>query len=85
MTDQPAFATDLFAVFAAGIVAKIVVTRLADDVTVPAVVVLGADEPEVVVQLGVVALDPGGTRVQGARPRHPVQQGVVTTYNTEKN
>ena len=80
LSDLPAGPADPLAVPAAGVVAEVVVPRLADDVAVPAVVVVGADQPVVVLQGGVRPRDPGPPAVQRPGLRDPVQQSVVSTW-----
>ena len=54
----PALEADLLAPGPAGVVAEVVVARLADDVAVPAVVALAAHQPVLVLQLPVVPVHP---------------------------
>ena len=54
----PAVEADLLSAGTAGVVAEVVVPWLAVQVAVAAIVLVGADKPEVVLQLGVVAVDP---------------------------
>lgn len=60
-----------------GVVSKVVVPRLAVEVAVVAVVLVGADKPEVVLQLEVVAVDPVAAADQAIRLDDPVQEGGV--------
>ena len=70
----PAGEADLLALGPAGVVAEVVVSRLADDVTVAAVIALAADQPVLVLQLLVVTVHPGVARVQALAPGDPVQE-----------
>ena len=81
VSNLPAGSTHSLSVATAGVVAKLVVARLADHVAVAAVVVVGADQPVVVVEGRVRARDPAGAAVQAPRLGDPVEQGVVATCN----
>ena len=75
----PALKADLLALGAAGVVTEVVVSGLADDVTVAAVVAAAAHQPVLVLQLPVVAVNPVVPRVQALTLGDPVKQlsGVI--------
>ena len=54
----PSLKTDLLPLGAAGVVTKVVMPRLADDVTVPAVVRVSTHQPVVIFQLPIVSIHP---------------------------
>ena len=79
----PSVKTDLLSVGTTRVVAKVVVTWLADDVTVLAVVRVSADQPVVVLQLGVVPVHPVRPRVQTFGFGDPMEQlRLIGTCNT---
>ena len=79
----PSVQADLLPVVAARVVAKVVVTRLADDVAVLAVVGVSAHQTVVVLQLGVVPVHPVRPGVQALGPGDPVEQlRLIGTCNT---
>ena len=53
---------------------KVVMSRLADDVAVRAVVALAAHQPVLILQLPVVAVDPVVARVQALALGDPVKE-----------
>ena len=75
----PSLKTDLLPLGAAGVVTKVIVSRLADDVAVAAVVALAAHQPVLVLELPVVAVDPVVAGVQALAVQAPVEQlgGVI--------
>ena len=54
----PALQADLLSIGATGVVTKVVMTRLADDITVPAIVRVATHQPVVVLQLAIVSIHP---------------------------
>ena len=79
----PSVKADLLPVGATRVMAEVVVTRLADDVAVLAVVRVAADQPVVVLQLGVVPVHPVRSRVQTLGPGDPMEQlRLIGTCNT---
>ena len=70
----PAGEADLLALGPAGVVAEVVVSRLADDVTVAAVVAAAAHQAVLVLQLPVLAVHPVRARVQALGLGDAVQQ-----------
>ena len=79
----PARQADLLPVATAGVVAEVVVPWLAEDVAVGAVVLLGTDQPEVILELvlSVLAIDPGLAGLQALGLYDPVEQGGVGACN----
>ena len=75
----PSLKADLLPLGSAGVVTKVVMSRLTDDVAVGSVVALAAHQPVFVLQLPVVAIDPVMPRVQALAVQAPVKQlgGVI--------
>ena len=75
----PPWQADLLTLVAAGVVTEVVVPWLAEDVAVGAVVLVRADQSEVVLQLvlAVVPVHPLLTAVQALRLDDPVEEGRV--------
>ena len=73
----PTGQADLLPLVAAGVVAKVVVARLAQDVAVRPVVLVRAHQSEVVLELvlAVVAVHPVLPALQALRLNDPVEQG----------
>ena len=73
----PARQADLLPLVTAGVVAKVVVARLAQDVAVRAVVLVRAHQSEVVLELvlAVVPVHPVLPALQALRLNDPVEQG----------
>ena len=73
----PAWQANLLPLIAARVVPEVVVAGLAQDVAVRPVVLVGADQTEVVLELvlHVVAVHPLRSTVQALRLNDPVQQG----------
>ena len=63
--------------------AEVVVPRLADDVTVLAVVGAAADQSVLVLQLAVLSVDPVRPGVQALGLGDPVEQRLVGSCNTK--
>ena len=76
----PSLKTDLLPLGAAGVMTKVIVSRLADDVAVGPVVALAAHQPVLVLELPVVAVDPVVAGVQALAVQASVKQlgGVLT-------
>ena len=70
----PALEADLLPLGAAGVVTKVVMSRLANDVAVRAVVALAADQSVLILQLPVVTIDPVVAGVQALALGDPVQE-----------
>lgn len=70
----PSLKTDLFPLGAAGVVTKVVMSRLADDVAVGPVVALAAHQPVLVLELPIVAVDPVVAGVKTLAVQAPVEQ-----------
>ena len=75
----PSLKADLLALGATGVVTKVVMSRLADDVAVGPVVALAAHQSVLILQLPVVAVHPVVPRVQALTVQAPVKQlgGVI--------
>ena len=75
----PSLKTDLLPLGAAGVVTKVVMSRLTDDVAVRPVVALAAHQPVLVLELPVVAVHPVVPRVQTLTVQASVKQlgGVI--------
>ena len=73
----PAWQANLLALLPACVVPEVVVAGLAQDVAVRPVVLVGADQAEVVLELvlHVLAVHPLRSTVQALRLNDPVQQG----------
>ena len=73
----PAWQANLLALLSTRVVSKVVVAGLAQDVAVRPVVLVGADQTEVVLELvlHVVPVHPLRATVQALRLNDPVQQG----------
>ena len=73
----PAWQANLLALVATGVVPEVVVAGLAQDVAVRPVVLVGADQTEVVLELvlHIMAVHPLRSTVQALRLNDPVQQG----------
>ena len=81
----PARQADLLPAAPAGVVPEVVVPRLAQDVTVGAVVLVRADQPEVVLELvlPVLAVDPRLAGLEALGLYDPVEEGGVGAWNME--
>ena len=75
----PSLKADLLPLGSAGVVTKVVMSRLTDDVTVGPVVALPAHKPVLVLQLPIVAVHPVVPRVEALAVQAPVKQlgGVI--------
>lgn len=73
----PAREADLLSVVTTSVMAKLVISWLADDVTVGAIVLVGTDQSEVILQLAIRPILPSAPTLQPLRFGDPVQQSLV--------